>query len=132
MYLIVIGAEAEGQRFVDIAVEQGHEVTLIEKNEEKARRVLKTHSIRVLKGNIADEGIAKEAELDRADAVISTSYDDAQNLMAMVLAKEHGVDQRISLLNQSSHKKMFEQLGIQVVNDPAAIIAQQLFQYLQS
>lgn len=131
MYLIVVGAEVEGQRLVDIAIEQGHEVTLIEKDEEKARRVLKTHSIRVLSGNIADEGVPEEAELDRADAIISTTYDDAQNLMAMVLAKEHGVEQRISLLNQSSHAQMFERLGIQVVNDPAGIIARQLFEYLQ-
>ena len=131
MYLIVVGAEVEGQRFVDIAVEEGHEVTLIERDEEKARRVLKTHSVRVLQGDIADESIIEEAEIGRADAVVSITHDDAQNLMAMVLAKEHGVEQRISLLSQSSHKKMFEQLGIRVVNDPAAIIAQQLFQYLQ-
>ncbi|MEL6855539.1 MAG: NAD-binding protein [Cyanobacteria bacterium J06607_13] len=130
MYLIVLGAEVEGRRLIDIAVEQGHEVTLIEKDEEKARLVLKAHSIRVLNGTIVDKDILKEATVNRAEAVIATTYDDAQNLMAMVLAKEYGIEQRISLLNQSSHAHIFEHLGIKVVNDPAAIIARQLFEFL--
>ena len=63
MYLIVVGAEVEGQRFVDIAVEQGHEVTLIEKDEEKARRVLKTHSVRVLQGILLTKVLLKKRRL---------------------------------------------------------------------
>ncbi|MGB7314613.1 MAG: NAD-binding protein, partial [Nodosilinea sp.] len=62
MYLIVIGAEAEGQQLVEIAVNQSYEVTLITEDEDSARRVLKKSDIRVLLGTIADDGILEEAE----------------------------------------------------------------------
>ena len=87
MYLIVLGAEPEGQRFVTIALEGSHEVTLIEADEDRARQVLKENKVRVLNGDIADEDILEEAEVDRADAVIATTYDDSKNLMAMALQK---------------------------------------------
>lgn len=130
MYLIMIGAEPEGQRFLEIALEHNHEVTLIEADEEKARRVLKENKVRILKGDIADEDILEEAEVNRADAVVATTYDDSKNLMAMALAREYEVKTRISLINQLSHVSLFEKLGAQVVRDPASIIANQLYEYL--
>ncbi|MBE9062704.1 TrkA family potassium uptake protein [cf. Phormidesmis sp. LEGE 11477] len=132
MYLIVLGAGPEGQRFIEIALEQNHEVALIEKDEERTRKILKENDIRAFVGNIGDEDILNEAEVDRADAVIATTHDDAQNLMAMVLAKEHKVETCISLINQQSHTSMFENLGVQVISDPAGIVAHQLYQYVDS
>ena len=130
MYLILIGAEPEGQRFLEKALEHNHEVTLIEEDEEKARQVLKENKIRVLRGDIADDGILEEAEVNRADAIVATTSDDSQNLMAMALAREYEVKMRISLINQKSHTKLFERLGANVVSDPASTIANQLYAYL--
>lgn len=72
----------------------------------------------------------QEANIDRADALVALTYDDAHNMMVMVLAKEHSVTTRVSLVNQASHAKLFEKLGVQVVSDPASIIARQLYQYI--
>lgn len=130
MYLIVVGASAEGRRFIEIAVKQNHEVALIEKDEAKAREVLKENDIRAFASGISDDKVLDEAEVDRADAVIAATHDDAQNLMAMVLAKEHKVKTCISLINQKSHAGMFERLGVQVISDPAGIVARQLYQYI--
>lgn len=130
MYLIVVGAEPEGRRFVSMAVDQGHEVTLIEEDEQKARDILKSSDVRVLKASVADDNIFQEADIDRADAVVATTYDDAKNLMAMVLAKDYEVETRISLINQQSHNSIFEKLGVKAVEDPARIIANELYQHL--
>lgn len=132
MYLIVVGGEADGRRLIEMAVSQRHEVTLIESDEQKARESLKENDIRVLQGDIADDDILEEAEIARADAVIATTYDDSKNLMAMVLANEHNVETRVSLVNSKSHKKMFERLGVQIVTDPAGIVARHLYDYVSS
>ncbi len=132
MYLIVVGASAEGQRLIEIALNQNHEVALIEKDEARARQVLKEHDIRAFSSSIGEDEILEEAEVDRADAVIATTGDDAQNLMAMVLAKEHGVEICISLINQQSHTKIFEKLGVQIISDPAGIIAHQIYQRIDT
>ena len=72
-----------------------------------------------------------EAEVARADAVVATTDDDAQNLMAMVLAKEHKVKRCISLINLPSHSDIFEKLGVEVISDPAGIVARQLYQFIE-
>lgn len=128
MYLIVVGAEKEGQRFIEIAQANDHEVTLIDPSEEKARQVLKDHDVRVLVGNIAEDDILQEAEVERADVVVAVTYDDAQNLMVMVLAQEHQVASLVSLVNQKSHDKIFKNLGVQVISDPARVIAERLYE----
>ncbi|MGD1857680.1 MAG: potassium channel family protein [Leptolyngbyaceae cyanobacterium] len=130
MYLIVIGAEAEGRRLIDMATSDGHEVTLIEPNEERARQVLKENQIRVLQGDIADDHILDEANIERADAVIAATHDDSKNLMAMVLAKEFEVKTRISLINQQSHSSLFEHLDVKSVRDPAGIVAGYLYEHI--
>lgn len=84
--------------------------------------------MRVLVGNIAEDDILQEAEVGRADAVVAVTYDDAQNLMAMVLAKEYQVAHLVSLVNQKIHNKIFENLGVQVVSDPARVIAERLYE----
>lgn len=128
MYMIVAGAEPEGRRFVAMADEHSHEVVLIEPDEEKARQVLKEHNVRVLNGKIGDDRILEEAGIDQADAVVATTYDDAKNLMAMLIAKERGVKVRVSLVNHNSHTSLFESLGVEVINDPAGIIAGHLYE----
>ncbi|MEO0348418.1 MAG: NAD-binding protein [Cyanobacteria bacterium P01_A01_bin.15] len=130
MYLIVVGAESEGRRFIDMAVDQGHTVVLIEADEERARQVLEKNNIRVLQGDIADSSILQEASVEQADAVIAATHDDSKNLMAMVLAQEFEVETRISLVNQPSHSQMFERLGVKSVRDPAKIIAGYLYDYI--
>ncbi len=39
MYLIVVGAEPEGLHLIDFAIRDGYEVTLVEPDPDKARKV---------------------------------------------------------------------------------------------
>ena len=128
--MIVIGAEPEGRRFIAQAAEQSHEITLIEPDEDKARQVLKEHSVRVLKGSMGEDNVLQEADIDRADALIATTYDDAKNLMAIAIAKENNVKIRVSLVNHQSHQQLFKSFGAKVISDPAGIIASHLYQAL--
>lgn len=128
MYLIVVGAEPEGIHLIDMAVKGGHQVSLVESDPSKARQVLKNHDIRVFNGSGSDEQILNEADASKADAIVATSQDDATNLMVMMLAREHGVENLISLVREPHHQKLFKQIGVNVLTDPASIIAQQLYQ----
>ena len=127
MYLIVVGAGAEGKRLIDLAIKQGHRVSLIEQNEQNARAVLQEHDIQVFHADIAAGGILDEADAKHADAIIATTHDDATNLMTMMLGQEYGIAMRVSLLNDANHKNLFEKLNVHVISDPATIVAQRLY-----
>jgi trk system potassium uptake protein TrkA len=130
MYLIVVGAAPEGFSLIDLAIENGHEVVLIEKNEKRARDVLRKHDIQVFQVDIADGNVLDEVNAQRADAIIATSSDDSTNLMTMFLGREYGIERLISMVNQPGHQKLFERLGVQVLVNPEVIIAKQLYQLL--
>lgn len=131
MYLIVVGAGSEGCSLVELALNDGHEVAVIEANAERAQAVLQKYDIQVFHANIATGGILDEVEANRADALIATTGDDSANLMTMFLGKERGIKTLISMVNESQHQVMFERLGVQVLVDPEIIIAQHLYSFLR-
>lgn len=131
MYLIVIGAGPEGSSLIDLAIADGHEVALIESNEEQARSILQKHDIPIFQVNIADGGILEEAGAHRADALIATTHDDSANMMAMFLGKEKGIKTLVSLVNEQEHRSLFERIGVQVLVNPEVIIAKNLYRILQ-
>lgn len=131
MYLIIVGAGLEGCRLVQLALNDGHEVAVIEANAERAQAVLQKYDVQVFHANIAKGGILHEVEADRADALIATTGDDSVNLMTMFLGKECGIKTLISIVNESQHQVMFERLGVQVLVDPEIVIAQHLYSFLR-
>ena len=132
MYLIIVGAGAVSKQLISVAQEQGHKVAIIEKNADRARDIMREFNLQVFHADIAQGKILEEAGIDRADAIIATTKDDSVNLMAMVLAKEYGVKNLITLLQENEHRAMFEKLGIQVLSDPEKLIAQKLYSFIDN
>lgn len=130
MYIIIVGAGLIGCSFVGLALKEHHQVTAIEKNEEKARSLLQKYDIKVLSADIAEGEVLKEANVGQADMIVATTSDDSVNLMAMFLGKEQGVKNLITLINNRQHQSMFERLGVKVVVSPEDIIAQRLYDFL--
>ncbi|MGV2827354.1 NAD-binding protein [Myxosarcina sp. GI1(2024)] len=127
MYFIVIGGGAIARYFVALAVEQGHRVTVIDKNRYRARKILQQYDVKVLNADIARGNILDEAEADDADAIIATTEDDSVNLMAMVLGKERNVKNLVTMIQDRGHRGMFEKLGVGVLSEPEMLIAKQLY-----
>ena len=132
MYLIVVGAGPAGSSLIDLAFKEGHEVALIETNEEQARKVVQNASVSVFQADIAEGGILDEAEAGRADGIIATTRDDAANLMAMFLGKEYGIKSLVSLVNEPQHQKLFQRLGVRIFADPEVVIAKHLYHLVAS
>jgi K+ transport systems, NAD-binding component len=66
-----------------------------------------------------------------ADAMISTTNDDAVNLMVMMLGKELGVKRLISSVTDDEHLSLFDELGIATVGNPFRLNGQFLYRTLQ-
>ncbi|MCA9510727.1 MAG: TrkA family potassium uptake protein [Myxococcales bacterium] len=131
MYLIVLGAGPVGAALAQEALEHGHDVVLIEADEERAARMAERFDARVLHARIADGGILDEAGAADADAFVATTDDDAANLMAMVLARDAPVATLVSIVNDAQHRRLFERLGVHVLIDPEAIVSHYLYGLLQ-
>ena len=131
MYIVIVGAGPIGTGLAELALEEGHNVVVIEAQEERARSVLQRYDLQVFHADIAEKAILEEVKIARADALIATTEDDKVNLMAMALGKEEGVDSLISTVNIVGHEPLFEALGATVLDSPQRVIAEHLYGFLR-
>ncbi len=61
----------------------------------------------------------KDANVDRADAVISTTNIDAVNIMVMLLSQEHDVPNLVSVVHDPENLPVFEKIGVTLIENPS-------------
>lgn len=132
MYLIIVGAGSVAKQLVSVAKEQNHKVAVIEKEADRARKIMQEFDISIFHADITKGKILEEADVNSADAIIATTKDDSVNMMAMILGKHYGVKKLITLLQENEHQSVFETLGVQVLSDPEKLIANKLYSLVEA
>jgi len=127
VYLIVVGAGGIGCAIVDIAVRDHHNVAVIERDPKKAEAVSRRYDTLVINADAASAEILREAGVERADALIATTHDDATNLMVIAAAGDLGVPTIVSVVNNREHADLFRRLGAHVMENPDVIVAGYLY-----
>ncbi|APW98741.1 potassium transporter Trk [Halobiforma lacisalsi AJ5] len=127
MYLIVVGAGNIGSNLIERAVQDGNDVVVIEKDEARANAASAEYDCLVLHADATNHDTLVEAEIDRADAVISTTDVDATNIMVMLLAQEHGVPNLVSVVHDPDNLPVFEKIGVTLIENPQQLIADYLY-----
>jgi trk system potassium uptake protein len=89
MRFVIIGAGRVGLRTARVLREEGHEVTLIERDESKIRRA-RNLEFSVVEGDGSRETILEEAGIETADALGALTGDMNVNFTACMIAKHHG------------------------------------------
>jgi trk system potassium uptake protein len=89
MRFVIIGAGRVGLRTARVLREEGHEVTLIERDEAKIRRA-RNLEFSVIEGDGSRETILEEAGIESADALGALTGDMNVNFTACMIAKHHG------------------------------------------
>lgn len=131
MYVIVVGGNTVGESLAEIALHDGHDVTVIDPDAERAQRLAQRFDARILQANVAEGGVLDEADAGSADALVAATGDDPTNLMAMVLGLEREIPTLVSIVNEASHRPLFERLGVHVLLDPEVIVARHLYGILR-
>ena len=80
----------------------------------------KMNSISVIHGDLLNDAIIQEAGLEKADAVISTTESDKDNMLVSMLAQKLGVQNAISLINSKQYTNFINE-GSQILVDRASI-----------
>ncbi|WP_255170438.1 potassium channel family protein [Natrononativus amylolyticus] len=88
MRFVIIGAGRVGLRTARVLREEGHEVTLIERDEAKVRRA-RNQEFTVVHGDGSREELLREAGVEEADAVGALTGDLNANFAACMIAKHH-------------------------------------------
>lgn len=127
MYIIVIGAGDTGSYLIERATNDGNDIVVIEHDEDRANAAAAKYDCLVLHDDARNHDTLKEANIDRADAVISTTDIDATNIMVMLLAKEHDVPNLVSVVHDPENLPVFEKVGATLIENPQHLIADTLY-----
>ena len=125
----ILGGGMIGQQLARLLEEskQTFNVKLIEKNVERCgelcRRLDKTL---VIQGDATEIAMLREEDTDRADAVIATTGDDRNNIVAALLARQFGVKKIICEVMKPQFVPVYSALGIDSVVTPRLMAAAQI------
>ncbi len=113
MYAIVIGGGRVGYFLSRDLLERGDEVTLVENDAARAEWLESQPGSIVMFGDGDEMAFLSTTGIERADAVLAVTGDDARNLVALQLAKKpFNVPLAIARVNNPANVEIFKALGI--------------------
>ena len=126
MYVLIIGGGRTGSHLATLLLGQGHEVRLIEDRPDTLASLHRELPTEVLfEGDGTDPDTLVAAEIGRAQVVAAVSASDADNLVAISLARyEYGVRRTIGRVNNPRNAWLFTpEFGVDVALNQADVMA---------
>ena len=112
--IIIAGGGHIGKRLA-LALEDDHQVKIIEKDPKRAYKIANDlGNTVVLLGDCTDESLLMDESIDSADLFCAITDNDGVNIISASLAKSLGARKTICLLNHISYTKLLPGTGIDV------------------
>jgi trk system potassium uptake protein TrkA len=128
MHAIVAGAGRLGVETAEALVEAGHEVVLVEIDDELAGRLAGDLRCQVLFGDACDLAVLEEAGALRTDVVVATTGHDEDNLVVSLLARrQFAVRRVVARVNDSENAWLFtDRWGVDAAVSAATSLMSQI------
>ena len=85
----------------------------------------------MLNGDALDPELLHEANVSITEALIAVTNDDETNILASLLAKRHGCQRALTLINNMDYASLITTLGVDAVVSPRAITVSTILQHVR-
>ena len=135
MNIIVVGAGKVGFALSEQLINEGHEITIIDKSNDMLQYCLSTLDIQGVLGNGTSYRVLKDAGVDKADLIIAVTNSDEINLLSCLLAKKAANCQVIARVRNPEYyeeiKFIQEKLGLSLSINPEKAAADEIARLIQ-
>jgi trk system potassium uptake protein TrkA len=100
---------------------------MVERDERKAEEAAAAFDCLVTNDDATVEETLTDAGCDRADALVSTTDQDAVNIMGCLLGQEFDVPAIVSVVPDPDHMDLFRRIGVNTIENPQRLIAESLY-----
>ena len=115
-YVIIIGCGRLGANLANMLSNIGANVLIMDESRESFRRLDSNYGGLTAVGRGADFDKLREAQIDRASAVIAVTNDDNTNIMVAQIARElFSVKKVIARLHDPECEVVYQELGIDTI-----------------
>lgn len=118
MYIVIMGAGRVGLNLASNLVGRGHDVTIIENDDNLCSDAAAELDALVICGNGTDTKTLEEANVADADVFVAATGNDEANLLSCILVKEYKIKKIIARLSNPDHEEAFKKVGIDDVISP--------------
>jgi len=132
--VLVVGAGKIGTKLVEDIQRTMKDISvrLIEADFDTAQRVSeKLTGVTVVHGDGLNREILEEASIGTTEAVIAVMNHDESNILVSMLAKQHGCERAIALVNNHSFTSLATSVGIDAIVNPRAITVSTILQHVR-
>ena len=132
MYIIIVGASGIGRRLTELCLADAHHnLVIIDKDQDKCEEMARKYDAVAVHADATKEEILDELDIKKADVLIATTDDDATNLLITSFAKNRGVKNLISVVNQDESKPLYMEKGVRMIKKPDMIMAEMIFKSIK-
>lgn len=116
MHAIIAGCGRVGAQLATALSSDGHDVVIIDKDENAFRRLGDDFKGTTLRGIVFDRGALEAARVRQARAFIAVTSGDNSNIVSARAAKErYGVDTVVARIYDPARAEIFERMGITII-----------------
>lgn len=135
MRILVVGDGKVGHTIAQHLAQEGHDVVIVDRNEEVLRRSEDTLDVMCVRGNGANAATLMEAGVDRADIIIATTEGDETNMLCCLIAKRLGAKFAIARIRDPEYNDSLSllqrEMGIDLAVNPERATALEISRLLR-
>ncbi|MBQ7200832.1 MAG: Trk system potassium transporter TrkA [Eubacterium sp.] len=132
--IIIVGCGTVGATLVERLSNEGHDVTIIDKDRARVNEIANYYDVMGIVGNGARYGILMDAGVQHCDVFIAVAEDDELNLLSCCIASKAGncaTFARVHTPDYSSEINYFrEKLGLTMIINPELSTAEEMARLL--
>ncbi len=136
MRVIISGAGEVGFHLAKLLAEESHAITLIDVDKSRLEYAEGHLDVFTIQGDSTSFQALQEAQVSKADLLISVTFSEAVNLTTTILGKKMGAKQTVARINKleylvDNEKEALLELGIDELISPESLAAREIKHLLQ-
>ncbi len=135
MNIVVIGAGRMGLTLAVRLSEEGHDVTVVDTDDDCLAEISNSADVMTLHGNGADHTVLTDAGVSEADLLIAVTSNDAVNMLCCLTGKKLGVPNAVARVRTMEYYRQMvflkDELGLSLVLNPELATAAEISRILR-
>ena len=135
MRIVVVGAGKVGVTLTQILSDEGHDVTIIDNENQILNETQESLDVAVVEGNGALVEVQRAAGVNQSDLLIAATSSDEINLLCCLIAKKLGCRSTVARVRNLEYDQQFdflkEDMGLSFSINPEKTAAREIYQVLQ-
>lgn len=133
--IIIVGCGKVGSTLVSRLCEEGHDITVIDKDKDVVREICETYDVLGIVGNGSSYKVQMEAGIEKANLMIAVTASDELNILCCTMAKKVGNCSTIARVRTPDYADelhyLREKLGLSIIINPELETANEIARLLK-